>query len=79
MKVYNEDVIQVIREAETLADLDSIDVTSSLSEVGCDSLDIMNVMLKIQEKFDVFISDTDIDDLQTVEDIVGFLNSNQKR
>ncbi|BAU73421.1 hypothetical protein ppKF707_3644 [Metapseudomonas furukawaii] len=48
----------------------------TLGELGVDSLDVMLVMMDIQEKTGVVISDEKVDELNTPSKIVAFLESN---
>jgi acyl carrier protein len=45
-----------------------------LTDQGFDSLDIFNVFLNIEKKYNIKIEDTDFDVLKTINDIVVFIN-----
>lgn len=49
------------------------DDSKPLTEFGIDSLDISSVFLELEDQFDVKIPLEDIDDLETVNQIVDYL------
>jgi acyl carrier protein len=75
MKVLTDDIIAVIREVGVSADVSRIRADTRLSEAGIDSLDMMNVLLGIEQKFGVKIPDERINALRTVDDIASCLQS----
>lgn len=78
MEVKQEDIIAIIEDAGVIADLDQIKSGSTLTDAGVDSLDLANVLLGIEEKYDIKIPDEDIDKLATVEAMVNYLDSRLK-
>ena len=60
MKATVENVKEVILQAEVLGDVKSLRNDISLREQGIDSLDVVNVYLLLEEKFDVKIPDEDL-------------------
>lgn len=75
MKATIENVKEVIVEADVLGDVEEMDSSVKLSEQGIDSLDVVNVYLLLEEKFDVKIPDEDLDQVQTIDAIVEYINS----
>jgi len=73
MTVSQEQIVSLIQGAGVSADISGIKGDASLRKAGVDSLDMMNVLLAIEEKFGIKIPDDDIDDLDTVENIVSYL------
>jgi acyl carrier protein len=47
----------------------------SLSEQGVDSLDLSGLLFSLEETFKIEIPDDDIDELQTINEIVVYVNS----
>lgn len=75
MKVINaQDVLDVITEAKVVKDADALIADLSLSEQGIDSLDFSGLLLSLEESFEVEFLDDDIDDLQTINEIVEYIN-----
>ena len=74
MKATIKNVRELIAEAETLGNSDSLKTDVLLTEQGLDSLDLVNVGMKLEEKFDIVIPDEDYIQLLTINDIVSYIN-----
>jgi len=70
-----EDILEIIKNAHIVKDINTLDIDKPLSEQGVDSLDYSGVLFSVDETFDVEIPDEDIDKLLTVNDIVSYINS----
>ena len=58
---------------------DSITLESSITDdLGADSLDVVDLVMSLEEEFDVEIPDEDIESIKTVEDIVRFIESKKE-
>ena len=76
MKATIENIKQAIKQANVLDDdTATLDNTIDLAEQGIDSLDIVNVYLILEEKFDIKIPDEDLDKVKTVESIIAYINN----
>jgi len=75
MKATVENIKEVIVEAEVLGDVSEMKSDVALAEQGIDSLDVVNVYLLLEEKFDVQIPDEDLDQVRTIDAIVEYINS----
>jgi acyl carrier protein len=73
MTVSQDQIVSLIQGAGVSADISGIKGDASLRQAGIDSLDMMNVLLAIEEKFAIKIPDDDIDALDSVENIVSYL------
>lgn len=47
-----------------------------IKELGLDSLDIVDMLMKVEETFGVTIDDSDVVELKTVADVVRFIENN---
>ena len=74
MKVTVEVIRNIIEEAESMADMDTLKNDIPLTEQEVDSLDMANILLLLEEKFDVKIPDKDTNQLQSVDDIVTYIS-----
>jgi len=70
-----EQVISVIGKSNITKDGSMLSPDKPLSEQGVDSLDISGLLLTLEEDFKIAIPDEDIDALQTINDIVSYMNS----
>ncbi|MHC4322494.1 MAG: acyl carrier protein [Planctomycetota bacterium] len=48
--------------------------TSFLNDLGADSLDIVELVMELEDVFDLSISDEDAEKMQTVGDVVKYIN-----
>jgi acyl carrier protein len=48
---------------------------SFIDDLGADSLDIVELVMAMEEAFDIEISDDDAEKLQTIGDAVGYLKA----
>ncbi|MGE3591189.1 MAG: acyl carrier protein [Arcobacter sp.] len=75
MKATIENVKEVIAEAEVLGDASEMKNDIPLRDQGIDSLDVVNVYLLLEEKFDIKIPDEDLSQVQTIDSIVEYINN----
>lgn len=75
MTITRNDVLAAIQSAEVLEDVSVVRDEINLSEQGIDSLGMFNVLLVVEERYGIKIPDSDIENLQTVNDIVRYVNS----
>lgn len=60
-------------------DEDSITMDTNLTEdLGADSLDLADVLMAMEDEFEVEIPDEDIENIKTVGDIVDYIESKSK-
>ena len=65
-----EKVRDIIAE---VMDLDPEEITTEctfIDDLGCDSLDVQQILLAVQSEFDIRIPDEALDGLETVGDVV---------
>lgn len=74
MPVTRENVLSAIREAKAVQDVTRLRDDVKLSDQGIDSLEIFNVLLVISERYNIDIPDEDTDQLNTIKQIVEYLN-----
>lgn len=69
------EVLEAIKKAKVITDVDKLDPAVLLSDQDVDSLDLSGMLLTIEEAFGVEIPDEDIDGIQTINDIVSYVNA----
>ena len=74
-------VIDKVKEliAEQLdVDADTVTVTSNIQDdLGADSLDVVDLVMSLEEEFDMEIPDEAVANIKTVGDIVKYIEDNQ--
>jgi acyl carrier protein len=74
-----QDTIEIIA-ASLKADAKTISKDSKFSDdLGIDSLELVELIMKLEEKFKVTIPDADANKLQTINDIVEYIAKEQKQ
>ncbi|MBQ3567195.1 MAG: acyl carrier protein [Oscillospiraceae bacterium] len=57
---------------------DKVVADASITEdLGADSLDVVDLIMSIEEEFDIEIPDEAVEDIKTVGDIVKYIENNQ--
>ncbi len=58
---------------------DEIKMTSSfIEDLGADSLDIVELVMAMEEEFEVEIPDEEAENIKTVQDAVNYINTHKK-
>lgn len=69
-----EEVKKLIAENLDVADIDSItEGTSITDDLGADSLDVVDLVVAVNDKFNVEIPDDEVENIKTVGDIVKYI------
>jgi acyl carrier protein len=83
MELVNEPILlteitRTLRQAAKLPSTTIIAAGSRLVEdLGIDSLDLVNVLLKIQDRFDIAIDDEDVPNLRLVSDLARYVQEHR--
>jgi acyl carrier protein len=58
---------------------EEIKITSSfIEDLGADSLDIVELVMAMEEEFEVEIPDEEAENIKTVQDAVSYINTHKK-
>jgi len=52
--------------------------TRLIEELGADSLDVVDLLMSIEDEFEVEVPDEEIENMKNVEDIVSYIKANNK-
>ena len=75
VEIYDR-IVKVLT-AELDIKKDKVQPTSHiLNDLGADSLQILEVIMSLEEEFDIIISDESIDIIETVDDIINEVRKN---
>ena len=75
MEVTRSDIFEIIINVQIAGNLERIDDNSILSENGVDSLDMANILLMMEEKYNIKIPDEDIEKLGSISAIIEYLSN----
>ena len=63
-----------------IVDIEEDDITMDskiADDLGADSLDVVDLIMAIEDEFEVEIPDEDIENIKTVGDVVNYINDNR--
>jgi acyl carrier protein len=74
MIVTHQEIMAMLQNGEFSLDTKKLTHDAPLRRIGLDSLDASLFFLNVQEKYGIAISDDEVAQLDTVNDIVAWLN-----
>lgn len=78
MEAILERVKDVIGEQLGIEDLDTITMeTTFIDDLGADSLDIVELIMALEEEFDMEIPESEAEKISSVGDVVEYIQKNQ--
>jgi acyl carrier protein len=73
-----ERVRKVLMEQLEVSEDEVTPVASIVDDLGADSLDVVEIVMGLEEEFDIEVSDQDAEKLPTVQDIVNYVEEKAK-
>ena len=67
-------VKEIICEQLDVAEADVLPEASFADDLGADSLDLVELIMAMEEKFDISIPDEDAEKISTVQDAIDYIN-----
>jgi len=68
-----EKVINIIVEQLDVTREECVLEASFIDDLGADSLDIVELLMEMEEAFDIEIADEELEKIATIQDVVDFL------
>jgi len=78
MNKIEQEVKEIIVESIDKVVLDRIKLTDTLEDLGADSLDSVEIIMSLEEKYNIKVSEDVFSDIHTVQDIVDYINKTNK-
>jgi len=73
-----EDKVKKIIAEKLSVDLDEVVPEATFTDdLGADSLDLVELIMSMEEEFDIDISDDDAEKITTVQSAIDYINSHQ--
>jgi len=69
-----EQLLNIVSE-QMIIDKENIKESNTLENLGTDSLDHVELIIAIEEYFDIEIPDKDINNLKTIKDILSYIEN----
>ncbi len=76
-KSVEEMVKEIIVEQLSVSESEVVPEASFVDDLGADSLDLVELIMVMEEKFNKEIPDEDAEKLQTVKDVIDYIKANQ--
>lgn len=74
-----EKVIEIIKDNSGMSKSQVLDLNANfVNDLGCDSLDLVEMTMTIEEEFDIEISDEDAEKLMTVRSLLDYIKGRVK-
>lgn len=70
-----EKIKEIICEQLDVSEEDVVPKASFVDDLGADSLDQVELIMAMEEEFEISISDEDAEKIATVEDAVNYINT----
>ncbi|MCB1214615.1 MAG: acyl carrier protein [Deltaproteobacteria bacterium] len=70
-------IIHIIAEQLGVSESEISKEASLVDDMGADSLDIVELVMAMEEEFDLEIPDEDAERISTVQDIIDYIKNNQ--
>ncbi|MGB5218166.1 MAG: acyl carrier protein [Smithella sp.] len=68
-----EKVIKIVMEQLDVNQEECVLEASFVDDLGADSLDIVELLMEMEEAFDIEIADEELEKIATIQDVVDFL------
>ncbi len=69
-----EKVKAIIIDQLSISDEDMVTMDTTLEDLGADSLDLVEVIMAIEDEFDVQIKDEDLENIKSVGDLINYIS-----
>ncbi|VEJ07645.1 acyl carrier protein [Campylobacter lari] len=74
MQINTQDILEILKDVGVLVDVNTLEFDKPLKDQGVDSLDMANLFLNLQEKYNIEISMEDAEKLTSIENIAHYIN-----
>ncbi len=68
-----EKVISIITEQLDVTREECVPAASFIDDLGADSLDLVELIMEMEETFDIQIADTELEKIRTIKDVLDYL------
>ncbi|KIM11279.1 MAG: acyl carrier protein [Sulfuricurvum sp. PC08-66] len=70
-----EDIVEVVVEQLSVDAAEVKPNAKFVEDLGADSLDVVELVMALEEKFDIEIPDEEAESIQTVQDVINYIES----
>lgn len=76
MKI-EEKIIEIIMEQLDVTKEQCVPEASFIDDLGADSLDLVELIMEMEENFGVEISDEELQNIRTIQDVINFIRDRE--
>jgi len=70
-----EKIIDLIAEQLNVPREECVPEASFIDDLGADSLDLVELIMEMEETFDIHIADNELEKIRSIKDVLEFLHS----
>jgi acyl carrier protein len=70
-----EKIIEIIAEQLNVTKEECVPEASFIDDLGADSLDLVELIMEMEENFEIHIADEELERIRTIKDVIDFLHS----
>ena len=70
-----EDIVEVVVEQLSVDAAEVKAESKFVEDLGADSLDVVELVMALEEKFDIEIPDEEAEGIQTVQDVINYIEN----
>jgi acyl carrier protein len=70
-----EKVAEIIAEQLNVTKEECVPEASFIDDLGADSLDLVELIMEMEENFDIHIADEELEKIRKIKDVIDFLHS----
>ncbi len=70
-----EKITEIIAEQLNVTKEECVPEASFIDDLGADSLDLVELIMEMEENFDIHITDEELEKIRTIKDVMDFLHS----
>lgn len=72
--MIRDELIELVKENLDI-NVDEIDFEKEISEYDIDSIDMLDFIMEIEDKYDIEFSDDELDEIEKFSDVVSLIES----
>ena len=76
-KLYN--ISTYLKTAVKYIDKKTITANSTFQDLGADSLDLLEIIMRLEEQFGIEINDEDAEKMNKMQDVVAYINERRTK
>ncbi|STA75270.1 acyl carrier protein [Campylobacter lari] len=72
MQINTQDILEILKDVGVLVDVNTLEFDKPLKDQRIDSLDMANLFLNLQERYNIEIPMEDVEKLASIENIISY-------